>query len=123
MKEGYILKEIYSFDDSMKRVYTDLSRFITTKCEGDEVLIVIGEAFGQRAVVKKHSKFYGVIEMVAEELRATVMYITDSTARAEVLGKGQGRNKAAVHEKYGEETADLSDCCLFIDYVLKVFKE
>lgn len=82
------------------------------------IIAVIGEAFGQRAVVKKHSKFYGIIEKCCEEHKVILLYVTDNSARLAVLGKGNGRNKEMVHEKYKGKTPDVSDAMLFVDWYL-----
>jgi len=110
----YTVEDTVSFDNSMKDIYEYFEQlFFDLK---DEKVAVIGEAFGQRVVVKKHSKFYGVIELVCELTGTELYYISDSKARASVLGQGNGRRKDLVHEKYKGETPDISDAMLFIQF-------
>lgn len=110
----FLCKNVYSFDSLLN--FFNLLQELNTEYAFD--LIIIGEAFGQRSVVKRHSKFYGIAELFAEMNDKTVVYVSDMTARCTVLGKGHGRDKEAVHKKYKEETGDVSDCRLFIDYYL-----
>lgn len=108
-----------SFSKSMVSIYEYLNNI------SQEIsVIVIGEAMGQRAVVKKHSKFYGVIELWAEYKSIPVVYLNDMHCRCVVLGKGNGNKKEMVHEKYKEQTPDLSDARLFIDaYLIDINNE
>ncbi len=78
--------------------------------------ILIGEAFGQRAVVKQHSKFYGLMEYQAENRGIVVIYVSDRSARAAVLGKGFGNRKDLVHVRYQGSTPDISDAILFAEW-------
>lgn len=124
-EKQYLVKKVFSFDASLCDVYkefTDLVDGLWDRQFGN-ILFIIGEAFGQRVVVKKHSKFYGVIEMVCEENKIQLNYESDSTCRAAVLGKGNGRRKDLVHEKYKGETPDISDCMLFTSYQLLQLNE
>ena len=75
--------------------------------------MIIGEAFGQKVVVKSHSKFYGVIELVAEHYDMPTIYVSDRTARAIVLGKGNGNKKEMVKEYFNEDNQDIADAMLF----------
>jgi len=79
---------------------------------------VIWEAFWQRVVVKKHSKFYGIIEKCAEEHWVEIVYVTDNSCRSLVLWKGNGNNKDMVHLLYQWKTPDVSDAMLFVDWYL-----
>lgn len=116
-KREYELEDLFSFHDSMLKVKEYLSGVML---KYKPALIVIGEAFGQRAVVKKHSKFYGVIELVAEINDTAVIYYNDVSCRAVVLGKGNGRDKEMVWLKAYplSETQDIADAKLFIDKYL-----
>jgi hypothetical protein len=116
----YIKERELSFDSSMVEIYIRFSQVIEELHENGygSVVFIVGEAFGQRVVVKKHSKFYGVIELVCEKEKIELRYVSDSTCRAVVLGIGFGRNKPAVHEKYRCATPDISDCHLFTDWFL-----
>ena len=113
-KKVFIFKQEWSFD-SLLSTYLYLKACFKNK-KAD--LVVIGEAFGHRQVVKYHSKFYGGIELICEQENVQVLYVTDRTARATVLGKGNGNKKELVHQKYQEDTPDISDACLFISYYL-----
>lgn len=110
----YIKKEQLSFFDSMSEIYTYFVKLFREL--NDEIIVVIGEAFGQRVVVKKHSKFYGVIEMACELSKTELYYVSDSTARAAVLGKGNGRKKEMVKEFFNEPDQDEADAMLFCRY-------
>ena len=113
----YLLKQEYSFD-SLFKTYEYLKVLIVSK---NIDLVVIGEAFGHRCVVKAHSKFYGVVECLVERFDRTVYYLTDRSARCVVLGKGNGNKKEKVQEYYKEATPDVSDACLFISaYLLQI---
>lgn len=112
-KDGFIHEEVFSFADSMLDVYRKLFDLLTV---WDFDLIVIGEAMGQRCVVKKHSKFYGVIEYFAEKYSKYVVYYNDVSCRARVLGKGNGKRKDMVMERYPDSLSpDTADAKLFID--------
>lgn len=113
--EKYLLKEKYNFES----LYFTFQKLHELNNEFHFNVIIIGEAFGQRAVVKKHSKFYGVIELWAEMNNKQVIYVSDMTARCLVLGRGFGRNKKAVHEKYKEEDENVSDAVLFSEWYLQ----
>lgn len=116
----FFKKQILSFDTSLLDIYKHFEALIETlHAEGyGNILFIVGEAFGMRRTVKKHSKFYGVIEMLCEEKSIQLNYESDSTCRAAVLGKGNGRNKAMVHIKFKGETPDISDSMLFVEYQL-----
>ena len=89
-------------------------------------IILVGEAFGQRQVVKKHSKFYGVIELLAEQKDIQVIYFNDVSCRATVLGKGCGHKKYLVFERaYPDSLSpDTADAKLFIDkYLIEIGEE
>lgn len=113
-KKLYLVKQTWAFN-SLLVTYRYLKILMVSHAVD---LVVIGEAFGQRVVVKVHSKFYGVVELLTEDYNRTVYYLSDTTARMVVLGKGNGRRKDLVQEKYKEETPDLSDACLFISAYL-----
>lgn len=91
--------------------------------KSSNAVAVIGEAFGQARVVKKHSKFYGIIEMVCAELQIRLSYVTDNSARLVVLGKGNGKRKDLVHEKYKADTPDISDAMLFVDWFIATYNK
>lgn len=116
----YLSQVELTFDKSLCDIHKEFKLVINwlRQKEYGDIVFVIGEAFGQRVVVKKHSKFYGVIELLCEEAKIELIYVSDSTCRAKVLGTGNGRNKAMVHEKYQCATPDLSDCHLFTDWLL-----
>ena len=114
----YILKETFSFNNSYKDVYDYLNILRDKYFTNKKVVIVIGEAFGQRVVVKKHSKFYGVIELFSEMFDYNVVYYNDVHCRSVILGKGNGQKKDMVQEKYKEATPDISDARLFLDTFL-----
>jgi len=112
-KDKFIHEEIFSFADSMKDVYDYL---VELNVMWGFDLIVIGEVFGQRVVVKKHSKFYGVVELFAENYNKYVIYYNDVSCRARVLGKGNGKRKDMVVERYPDSLSpDTADAKLFID--------
>jgi Holliday junction resolvasome RuvABC endonuclease subunit len=123
--KDYLEKKDLSFDNSYVDIYKEFYSVIKgLKAAGyGNILLIIGEAFGQRKVVKKHSKFYGVIELVCESEKLQLNYESDSTCRAAILGKGNGRNKEMVHELFKGKTPDISDCMLFTNYQLMQLNE
>lgn len=68
-------------------------------------------------IILNHSQFIGVIGLVCEEHGIPLIIESDCTIRASILGKGNGRNKEMVHEKYKGETPDCSDAMMFADYL------
>lgn len=106
---SFVYMQVFHFT-SMLELYAHLKK-LNDLYKFDS--FVIGEAFGQRVVVKYQSKFYGVVELVSERIEIPTVYVSDRTARAAVLGKGQGNNKALVHETFKGVTPDVSDAMLF----------
>lgn len=106
----YLLKQAWSFK-TLLETYTYLKVLIVSK---KVELIVIGEAFGMMHIVRVHTRYYGIIELLAEQLNVAMYYLNDMHARCVVLGKGNGRRKDLIHEKYKGETEDISDACSFI---------
>lgn len=68
-------------------------------------------------LIARHYQFYGVFGVTCELKNIPLVLENDSTMRAFVLGKGNGKRKDLVHEKYKGETPDVSDAMMFADYL------
>ena len=79
--------------------------------------VITGKPNRMYNVIMAHAQFIGVIAMACEEANIPLIIENDSTMRAFVLGKGNGKRKDLVHEKYKGETPDVSDSMLFCDYL------
>jgi Holliday junction resolvasome RuvABC endonuclease subunit len=79
--------------------------------------VITGKPNRMYNVIMAHAQFIGVIAMACEEANIPLIIENDSTMRAFVLGKGNGKRKDLVHEKYKGETPDVSDAMMFADYL------
>ncbi len=116
-----VIKDVLDSKKKQKKVkninWMEVRDFLNPLFRTDSV-IIIWEAMWMRSTVKLHSKFYWVIELLAEERNIPVVYVTDNTVRKIVLWKGNGRKKEMIHEKYQAETEDISDAMSFVDWFL-----
>lgn len=70
-------------------------------------------------IIMSHAPYIGIIGLVCERFGIPLVIESDSTIRAFILGKGNGKRKDLVHEKYKGETPDVSDAMMFTDWFFK----
>jgi len=83
-------------------------------------IVLIGEAMGQAMTVKVHSKFYWIIELVAQQKDSLTIYVNDNSVRKVVLWPWNGNKKEMTHEVFKWATPDISDAKSFVDWYLTV---
>lgn len=81
--------------------------------------VITGKPNRMYNIILNHAQFIGVIGMACEEANIPLIIESDSTIRAYILGRGNGRRKDLVHEKYQGPTADVSDAMMFADYLYR----
>ena len=99
---------------SLLETYNEIKKICTNLAVGG---VATGKPNRMYNIILRHAQFIGVIAMVCEELNIPLVLVNDSTARAEILGKGNGKRKDLVHEKYKGETPDVSDSMLFAEWL------
>lgn len=111
----FILQKFFNMI-SLKKTYDEIIELIKKyKVEA----VVTGKPNRMYNIVLRHAQFIGVIGMACEEFDIPLVMVNDNTARADILGKGNGRKKDLVHEKYQGITPDVSDSMLFVDWMNK----
>lgn len=94
---------------------------IISSVKGIPNIIITGKPNRMYNIVLAHAQYIGVLGLLAEQCGAEPVWMeNDNTMRKEILGVGNGNNKAMVHEKYKGETPDVSDSMLFVDYAIKI---
>lgn len=129
----YLLRCTHEFL-SFKYSHNRIRSLILQYCIG---LMVIWEAMGSKHTVKKHSKFYWIIELIWEETNTPVVYCMDNSARRIVLSwsnyesqtemtkKGTPRvltwkeAKQWVMNHFNEPRSDVADAMLFIEWYIQ----
>lgn len=79
--------------------------------------IITGKPNRMYNIIMRHAPYIGILNLIAEEFNLPVVIANDSTMRATILGKGNGRKKELVHEKYKGETPDVSDAMMFCEWL------
>jgi len=99
---------------SLLDTYNEVKKIITNSSVD---AVITGKPNRMYNVIMSHAQFIGVIAMACEAANIPLIIENDSTMRAFVLGKGNGKRKDLIHEKYKGETPDVSDSMLFCDYL------
>ena len=127
----------FSFNQWMQEAY----KFLTEKIQKYEPLvIVIGEAMWAKATVKQHSKYYWIIELIAEQNKIQVIYCNDLQARKSVLQWSHYHSltektkawtfkvltwkeaKQWVMNHFKEADSDIADAKLFCEWYINNIK-
>lgn len=79
-------------------------------------VVVTGKPNRMYNIVLRHAQFIGVLGLLCETKDISLVMVNDCTARALILGKGNGMKKELVHQKYQLESPDVSDAALFCEW-------
>ena len=76
----------------------------------EQVVVVICQSFGRGNAKYQHARFYGIVELVAEQYNAYLVFKSDRSLRAEYFGKDKGKQQ--THDHFKCPTMDESDAKL-----------
>lgn len=127
----------HSFSKWMVTTYSFITWFFKWLSDNKPDVIIIGEAMWMKATVKMHSKYYWIIELIAEQMNIPVIYCNDLQTRKAVLiwpnyYSSTEKTKAWsykvltwkqakqwVMNHFKETDSDIADAKLFIEWYLK----
>ena len=98
-----------------------LLKDIQKKQADREIVFVICQSFGRGKAKYQHNRFYGIVELVAEQNNLFTVFESDNTMRSQYFGKSKGKQQ--THDHFKCPTKDESDALLACHWYFKQIKD